>query len=159
MNLSNSEEKLFDEGVTFATDQLVLSKVKDDVDLDEEEFKFVADVYATEIDEDSGVLHFRFFDGNSVEFEPYLKYKEHNVAEITIPFKEKLDENDNFSYFEFLPECESANILFSDGKYEGFELSNISNFRDLILASKIFFLDIIRLAFLAQKSSNHNLEK
>lgn len=155
MNYSDQELQLFNDGMTLTADQLVLSRIKvnedndeDDDDEDDEEtttrsaYRFSTDLYATECgdDNDTGLIHFRLFDGTSEDEDPFVKIDGKAIREITVGFWQ-ITVGENDECFRYENEIE---FIYSDGKTEKIPNPSDLGSLNLILASKILFIDIFR---------------
>lgn len=150
---TDDERKLFDEGIVLSANKLIPSKVYVD---DEEDYQFSSDLYATTDtdDEDLGYLHFRVFDGTSEDFDPALSYEGKKISEITLPFEQEGDDADE-SRFIFNTE-KGVKILFFNGETTEIKTPSQLSGLSLIFASKIFFIDIVRI-LKNSESDNYSL--
>lgn len=153
MYLLEEEQELFNDGIVLTADKLTPSKVNVNYD---EDCKFSSDLYATTDpnDEEVGYLHFRLFDGESEDFDPALSYENKKISEVTLKFEQEGEEEDD-SRFIFHTNG-GAKIIFFNGDTKEIQTPSQLNGLSLILASKIFFVDTIRL-LLNLDNSNYSL--
>lgn len=153
MYLTDDEQKLFDEGIVLSADKLIPSKVYID---DDEDYQFSSDLYATTDtdDEDLGYLHFRVFDGTSEDFDPALSFEGKKISEITLPFEQEVDDADE-SRFIFNTD-KGVKIVFLNGETTEINTPSQLSGLSLIFASKIFFIDIVRI-LKNSESDNYSL--
>lgn len=150
MFLTDDEQKLFDEGIVLSANKLIPSKVYID---DEEDYQFSADLYATTDtdNEDLGYLHFRVFDGTSDDFDPALSFESMKISEITLQFEQDGDDEDEARFI--FNTTDGVNIVFLNGETQEIKTPSQLNGLSLIFASKIFFIDIVRIL---KNSENSN---
>ncbi len=155
MYLTEEEQKLFNEGIVLSANKLMFSKVYVDDDEDED-YQFSADLYATinSDDEEVGYLHFRLFDGTSEDFDPVLSYENKKISEVTLKFKQEGDDEDD-SRFIFKTD-DGVMIVFLNGETQIIKTPSQLSGLSLILASKIFFIDAIRI-LLNSDNNNYSL--
>lgn len=153
MYLTDEEQKLFNEGVVLSTNKLMPSKVYVD---DEDDYQFSADLYATtdSNDEEVGYLHFRLFDGTSEDLDPALSFGGKKISEVTLKFKQEGDDEDD-SRFIFKTD-DGVMIVFLNGENQIIKTPSQLSGLSLILASKIFFIDAIRI-LLYSDNNNYSL--
>lgn len=150
MYLTRNEEKLFNEGIVLSADKLIPSKVYGDYG---EDYPFSADVYAT-TDTDNGALgylHFRVFDGTSNDFDPALSFESKKISEITLQFEQEGDDEDDARFV--YNTTDGVTIVFLNGEKQEIKTPSQLNGLSLIFASKIFFIDIVRIL---ENSENSN---
>ena len=154
MYLSDNEQNLFDEGIVLSADKLIPSKVRIDDD-DDERCMFSADLYATtdNYHENLGYLHLRVFDGTTEDFDPSLTYEGKKISEVKLEFTQEGDEDDNRFVFKTK---DGAKIIFIDGEDKEISTPSELNGLSLIFASRIFFIDVLRL-LLSSDNSNYAL--
>lgn len=150
MFLTDDEQKLFDEGIVLSANKLIPSKVYVD---DEEDYQFSADLYATTDtdNEDLGYLHFRVFDGTSDDFDPALSFESKKISEITLQFEQEGDDEDEARFI--FDTASGVNIVFLNGETQEIKTPSQLSGLSLIFASKIFFIDIVRIL---KNSENNN---
>lgn len=143
LKLTNDEQTLFEEGVVLSTNQLVLSKILVNPEEDER-YIFSTDLYATITPQSvgKGYLHFRIFDGISEDFDPVLSFNDRKIAEIILPFEQQEGDNEE-SYFSYNTQ-NGARLIFIDGDSQEFRTLSGLDGLSLIIASKLFFINIIR---------------
>lgn len=153
MYLTDEEQKLFNEGIVLSANKLMFSKVYVD---DDEDYQFSADLYATtdSDDEEVGYLHFRLFNGTSEDFDPALSYENKKISEVTLKFKQEGDYEED-SRFIFKTD-DGVMIVFFNGETQIIKTPSQLNGLSLILASKIFFIDAIRI-LLNSDNNNYSL--
>ena len=149
MYLSNDEQDLFSEAIVLSTDKLIPSSV---VVNDEEEYKFTANLYCTTDinDDEQGYLHLRVFDGTTDDFDPSYTLEGKKILEVRLKFSQEGDE-DNYRFI--FNSKNDTRIIFYDGEEKPIKLPSELSGLSLIFASKIFFIDIIRLLI---NSDNNN---
>lgn len=153
MFFTDDEQALFDKGIVLSANQLIPSKVYVD---DEDDYLFSADLYATtdSLYQSIGYLHFRLFESTSVDLDPALSYGDRKILEITLAFEQRI-ENDNDSRFIFDTE-NGATIVFSNGETQEIKTPSQLSGLSLIFASKIFFIDVVRL-LMNSENENYSL--
>jgi hypothetical protein len=152
MYLTDEEQKLFDEGITLSADKLIPSMVYVD---DDEDYQFSAYLYATtdSANREYGYLHFRLYDGTTDDFDPALSYEGRKISEVTLSFEQEVDsEDEDISRFIFNT-SDGAEIKYFRGESQEIFTPSQLNGLSLLLASKIFFIDIIRIL---RNSDNNN---
>lgn len=156
MYLSENERNFFDEGIILSANKLILSKVRVDDEDYEDECKFSADLYATidEENENQGYLHLRVYDRTKEELDPTIVYENKKILEAILKFAQEGDEDD---YRFIFKKKGGAKIIFSDGEKKEINTPSDLNGVSLILATKIFFIDVIRIS-LESDNCNYSLE-
>jgi hypothetical protein len=144
LKLTDDEQTLFEEGVVLSTNQLVLSKILVNPEEDER-YMFSTDLYATINPQsvEKGYLHFRIFDGTSEDFDPALSFNDRKIAEIILPFEQQEGDNEEL-YFSYNTQ-NGARLIFIDGESQEFRTLSGLDGLSLIIASKLFFINIIRV--------------
>ena len=149
MFLTDDEKKLFDEGIVLSANKLIPSKVYIN---DDEDYQFSSDLYATDTDDECiGYLHFRVFDGTSEDFDPALSYEGKIISEITLKFEQEVFDADE-SRFIFDTES-GVKIVFLNGETLKINTPSQLSGLSLIFASKIFFIDIVRILKNSEKGT------
>lgn len=140
MYILEENQALFSEGIVLSTNKLIPSKVCVD---DYDDYLFTADLYATidSLDEKCGYLHFRVSDGTSDDFDPSFSYENKKISEIILQF-DLIGGAEDGSFF-FKTDC--VNIVFLNGEKQAIKTPTKLNGLPLIFASKIFFIDIVRI--------------
>ena len=154
MYLTDEEKGLFNEGIVLSASKLIPSKVYED---DDEDYQFSAYLYATTDydDAEEGYLHFRLYDGKSADFDPSLSYENKKISEIILKFEQEGDDEDD-SRFIFKTDDE-VKIVFLNGNTQTIKTPSQLNGLSLICASKIFFIDVIRILFYSD-NNNYSLQ-
>lgn len=143
MYLTDEELKLFNEGITLSANKLIPSMVYLD---DDEDSQFSAYLYATtdSANRECGYLHFRVYDGTTEDFDPALSYEGKKISEITLRFEQEVDsEDEDLTRFLFYT-SDGIEIIYFNGEYKTISTPSQLDSLSLLLASKIFFIDIIR---------------
>lgn len=150
MKLNREEKDLFENIMVLSTDRLVPSMIAVNED---GEYTFMGDLYVTADADNSnkGKLHLRVYDGASDELDPSYEYEGKKVAEAILEFTQEEDEEEEYRFV--FDQENAAKLVFLNGDEEQVKTNTDLTGLGLELASKLFFIDLIRVLLNSKDNS------